>query len=222
MTKQFTVSALPLKVALETALIFAESDDEHGLPALLAVHFTPLPGMVAVGASDRFIASRETLKAEGEVFQFSMPRDITGDVIALVPPFDSDFPAREPGMVTFAAEDDGRVSARVVGPKATTTLTFTPVEQVAAGGVSKVVDVLAGLFQKADDGSAGDVLTGLHLGPAFMARVCRAFGDRDGEGPVQVVGGGERQPLLLRQRDGLMAAIMPVAVEQPSKTKAAA
>lgn len=213
---QFTISARPLRAALQTALTFTESDPEEAVPTVRAVHLAPGTDEVTIYATDRFVASRETLKAEGDLFGFSIPREAVDQIIAAVRPYDPNDPYREPGIVSFTA-DGGKVTARIVESEVSTAVTFEPVDGRFQGGVSKIVEVLTGLFKRV--AGAGDIvdLAGLNIGADYLSRLSGACAAR-GVDRIVIVGGGTGAPLVVRQGDRFMAAVMPVQVAEPFRS----
>lgn len=200
---QFTLAALPFRRALATALAFADDVAIHegGHPMLAGVHFAAAGDYVAVSATDRYVVSHELVKAEGEVFEFTLPGGVARGVAGLIPApgEDDDYPARPAGLVTFVRGDGGALSVRIVGHDSTATIAFRDV-----GG--NYPDVLAVLEKLQAEQQAP---AGTHLDPEKLARVTRALADRDVT-PVKITAGSGGDSLLFRQGDGFWAAIMGI------------
>lgn len=200
MTSKFTVPAQPLRRALETALQFA-GDDDYAPPALHGVRIQPHGEAVALIASDRFIASYETLNVEGEPFATTIPGRVAERISAVVTTPADDLRYNPDDLVTFALGEDGDVTARIVGED-TTEITFSPIDLDYPD--------IAKIFTEAEKNSPPSA--GLHFDADRLAEVAAALKERE-SGPVQIVAGAERKPLVIAQGDHFRALIQPVLAE---------
>lgn len=210
---QFTVPALLLRRAFETAMAFAHRDEEDGPhPALSTVRIDPLPEAVRISATDRYVASIETLKAEGEPFAVIVPLRVAERVVSLIPlPSDEPYAQPEYRMVTFVREKDGGpVTVRAVG-ETTATITFTP-ETWELQGLGKI-------FTDAEAAGATEVAFGLHVDPDRMAEVMAAIQGREDRTPVRFVSAAPDKPLVLAQGTDFKVMLMPVRVHRPRPAK---
>jgi hypothetical protein len=208
---QFTVPALLLRRAFETALAFAYTGDPH--PGLSVVRIDPLPDEVRVSATDRYTASTETLKAEGDPFAVIVPLRVAERIVAMIPPLaDEEYAQPEYRMVTFVKGDGDGVTVRAVGED-TATIAFTQVWSYDTKEVAKIF-AAAG---EAD--SPAEMTPELHVDPDRMADVMAAIQAREDGTPVRLVCAGVDKPLVLTQGSGFQALLMPVRVDQPRPTK---
>jgi hypothetical protein len=198
---QFTVPAARLRSALITALAFAEQDEDD-YPAILGyVHFGPDSDTVVVSATDRYAASREVIKAEGDVFTVAVPSAIAADVVGLIAdPADDRY--AEQGMATFVRDDED-VNIRIVNQDRTVAVTYRPEKNLMFPDLTKV-------FAPAEKGPSGPA-AGIHLVAGRLARVAAAMRDRS-DLPIEVVAGAPDKAVVLAQGSDFKALVMSVKV----------
>lgn len=188
----YEVSAPALRRALTTAATF--TDQAEGLPVLRSVHLEPEgDGAVAVGASDRFVLSREVLPVTGEPWPLLLdPHErrlittlITGDVEVV------------------RIERDGRVvTVRTLGGLAAAIVTFTPVRDAGYPNLRALVERAAG---------ATETRSAVLLDPAKLRRALGALEARDPRAPVEMSmpGVAPMSPITLTS-GGVTVLVMPV------------
>lgn len=120
----FTTNAASLRTSLTTAYAFAGKDKL--IPAIRAVHIAAADdGIVEIVATDRCVMSVETLKADGEAFTVTLPRDVVHRLLAMLPK------TRETlldSVVAFSrgdGDEPGRVTVRFIGD-VESSLVFAP------------------------------------------------------------------------------------------------
>lgn len=207
---QFTLSAKPFRTALVTALAFAEQPDPDYPPILGSVRIEPDGDRALVAATDRYAASLETLKAEGDIFAVTVPRGVAEDVVALISAPEDD-PYAKPGMVTFVQEDAG-VTVRVVDESRTAAITFRD-DSFTFPNLRKV---FAPAEQITDEPASG-----IYFDPDRLAYVIAALKERSG-GLIEIVAGGPGRALVLRQGDDFKALLMSVKVSESYRRTAPA
>jgi hypothetical protein len=199
---QFTVPAARLRSALITALAFAEQDDDE-YPAILGyVHFAPDGDSVVVSATDRYAASREVIKTEGDVFTVVVPSGIAADVVGLIGD-PADDPYAEQGLATFVRDGGGEVTIRVVDQDRTVAVTYRPEKDPMFPDLNKV-------FAPAEKDPSGPA-AGIHLVAERLARVAAAMRDRS-DIPIEVVAGAPDKAVVLAQGSDFKALVMSVKV----------
>jgi hypothetical protein len=186
--------------------------DDYTYLALTGVYLAPADGgQVVFVATDRFIASHETLKIEeGEAFEATIPECVVASLLAVLTPIDVEgydedgpVPPVEPfNLATFVLADDGKVTARLVGVE-TIEIAFEP-PSMKFPNISKI-------FAEAEAGT-GEPLARAHFDPGRLAAVVAAVKAREGGYPLEVVAAAAGQPMLVRQGDSFKALIMPVKV----------
>jgi len=208
MTK-FTVPGPQLRQALQTASAFMSADDT--LPTLAGVHLAPVGDLVSFTATNRFIASYETLKTEGDPFTTTIPARVVTSLIAVLAPIDVDDPWDDDGqlikpfepfdLATLTLANEGNVTVRLVGHE-TVEITFVPPSM-------KFPDIPR-IFEQAE-AHTGEPLDGLCFTPAMLAAVADAVRQRE-DGLLQVVTAAKGKPMVVRQGDNFKALIMSVKV----------
>lgn len=209
----FTLAAPQLREALQTASAFMSDDDT--LPGLNGVHFAPHEDLVAFEATNRYIASYETLKIEGEPFAATIPARVVASLLAVLTPIDveddpyDEMPAHpiEPfDLATFEAVDDKAVVVRLLGSDEVE-LKFT-----SSSGL-KFPDIPL-IIEQAEERSAHTVgavpFTGVHYDPGQLAAAVAAIREREYDGPLHFAVAAKGKPTVIRQGDQLTVVVMSV------------
>jgi DNA polymerase III sliding clamp (beta) subunit (PCNA family) len=196
---QFTIAAADLRVGLTTALAFAGTDDVF--PTLTGIHFNAVGDAVDLVATDRYVASCETVKVAGAPHSFILPGDVAKQLLTLMPK-----PTRKralTGMVTFAAREDKRVSASFIGD-VDLSLTFTPIEP----GTGSYPDVRKLIDESSE--KAPETIPAVHFNPAYLARVMRVLAGRANGEPVRLSFTTPKKPVIVSHGESFRAVVMPV------------
>ena len=195
---KFTIDAPALRQALTTAMAFTYTGKEP-LEALRAVHIEPTDdGAVEMAATDRYVLSAETIKADGEPFEFTMPYAAAKELVRMIPR-----PKRNAewnGTVTFTQDGVMVVAhyANATGSDASTK--FAPVDSAFPKYQS--------LFGSVDKAQPEPVDT-VTFSPQIVGRVFKALADRDDFTPVKLeFRGSVPKPVLVTQGDTFRALVM--------------
>lgn len=213
MTTTFTVPAPHLRQALQTASAFMPGD--YILPALAGVHMAPAGDRVAFTATDRYMASYETLKIEGEPFTATVPGRVVAALIAVLTPIDvqeddedGPVPPIEPfESATAVLADDGKqVTVRLAGLDEIA-VTFVPVSGMFVS-IPKILEEA--------EARGGEPLAGAHFTPRVLAAALDAVRQRQDAAPyiepLEIVSAAAGKPMLIRYGDDLKVLIMSVEV----------
>jgi DNA polymerase III sliding clamp (beta) subunit (PCNA family) len=196
---EFTVEALPLRVAMQTASAFASSDQT--LPMINLVSFKPTDSNeIELAATDRYMISWETIKAVGSPFEFLMPVDAVKRLLSVIPKGTRSKPLT--GMVTFT-QAEKKITAKLVSDHEEASFTFTPFD-------GEFVDYRK-LINDARNYEVDTSLKSIHLTPYLVSRVFRDLSSRLGLAPVEISFRSKHKPILVTSEDTTFGAlIMPV------------
>jgi DNA polymerase III sliding clamp (beta) subunit (PCNA family) len=195
---QFTIAAADLRIGLTTAMAFAGTDDVY--PVLTGIHFKAVDDAVDLVATDRYVASCETVKVAGDPHSFILPGAVAKQLLTLMPR-----PTRKralTGMVTFAARQDNRVTATFIGD-VDLSLTFSPIElgTMSYPDVRKLIDDAAE--------KTAEAIPAVHFNPAYLVRVMVAVKARSYE-PVRLSFTTPTKPVIISHGESFRALVMPV------------